>query len=239
VAATLLVIQLLGFATYQLDIWIGGALLSPRDLGMYGVAKRCMLLAQLPVQMAMYAIVATVPRLHAQGRTPDLEKLVRGAATWAAIPALGAIVALVLLPGPILHLVFSHSYDGAAPVILPLALGALALVLLGNPSYVLLMTGRQRLVLAVNGVSAVAMVAGASIGALWYGAVGLAAGSAASLALQNVLLWWLVRRELGLWTHVGIPAWPALSRSRTSEDNSPREPERLRGPLADGEPIPS
>jgi O-antigen/teichoic acid export membrane protein len=214
-------------------------LLPPRDLGLFGIAKRSLLLAQLPAQMAMYSILATVPRLHTQGRARELETLMRGASTWAALPALGAIVALVLFPGPILRIVFGESFESGAPVILPLALGALAMVLLGNPAYVLLMTGHQRLVLVVNGVSFVALVIGASLGARWYGTVGLATGSAASVVLQNSLLWWLVHRELGLWTHVGWPTWSGLSSARTSQDNLPRDPERLPTPLAEGEPIPS
>jgi hypothetical protein len=77
-------------------------------------------------------------------------------------------------------------------------------VLSGNPQHVLTMTGRHRVVVLVNVVSAAVLVLGGTAGALLLGAPGLAAGSAASLALQNGVLWWLARRELGIWTHIGF-----------------------------------
>jgi hypothetical protein len=85
-----------------------------------------------------------------------------------------------------------------------MALGHFVLVLTGNPQQVLTMTGRHRTVLAVNILSALALVIVGIVGGYLFGAPGLAAGSALSLALQNGLLWWLARRELGIWTHVRL-----------------------------------
>jgi O-antigen/teichoic acid export membrane protein len=95
--------------------------------------------------------------------------------------------------------------------VLILAVGYLALVLAGNPHYVLTMTGRQRPVLVVNLVSALVLVAAGYVAGRFFGAAGLAAGSASSLLVQNGLLWWMARRELGLWTHVQFR--PAVAQS--------------------------
>jgi len=205
VGGALLINQLLAFGSQQLDIWLGGALLSPEALGLYGAAKRSLLLAAMPVQMAMLTVLATIPRLHAQGRLRELERVVRGAAAWAAVPSLVALAALALFPEAILRLIFTGAYVGAAPTVLVLITGHLVLVLSGNPPHVLTMTGRHRTVVAVNLAAAMVLLVGGAVGAKWYGAPGLAAGSAASLALQNGLLWWLARRRLGIWTHVGWP----------------------------------
>jgi O-antigen/teichoic acid export membrane protein len=206
VGGTLLLSQLFAFASQQIDIWLGGALLAPHDLGLYGVAKRSLLLAAMPVQMATLAVVASIPRLHAQGRFKQIERVVRGAAFWAAIPSLAALLLLTIAPGFMLQAIFGGSYAGAAPVVLVLVIGNLALVLFGNPSPVLAMTGRHRQVVAVNFAAVVALFITGTLGARLYGATGLAVGSAVSLIVQNGLLWWMARRELGVWTHVGFVA---------------------------------
>jgi O-antigen/teichoic acid export membrane protein len=204
VGGVLLINQLLAFVTQQLDLWLAGGLLSQESLGLYGAAKRGLLMAAMPVQMAMLTIVSTIPRLHAQARTAELERVMRRAATAAAIPALLALAALTIFPRQILSAVFGGSYGGAEVTLIVLALGHYVLVLSGNPQHVLTMTGRHRAVLGVNFISAIVLIVVGVAGARAFGAPGLAAGSAASLAVQNGLLWWLARRELGIWTHVGF-----------------------------------
>jgi O-antigen/teichoic acid export membrane protein len=201
--------QLLAFGSQQLDIWIGGALLQPATLGLYGAAKRSLLLAAMPVQMAMMTMLPIVPRLYALERRGELERSVRSAATFAAMASLPALALLILFPEPILRLAFGGSYTGAASTVLVLATGYLVLVVSGNPPYVLTMTGRHKLVVMVNFLSMLVMVLFGVLGAHYFGAPGLAAGSAASFALQNGLLWWFARRELGVWTHLGAPLWAA------------------------------
>jgi O-antigen/teichoic acid export membrane protein len=205
VGSLLLVNQLLAFATQQFDIWLAGGLLSAEALGLYGAAKRSLLVAAMPVQMAMLTIVSTIPRLHARGRTVELERVVRGAASAAAIPALAALLVLIIFPRPVLSFVLGGAYAGAEGTLLVMALGHFVLVLAGNPQHLLTMTGRHRTVLAVNIVSALTLVVVGVIGGYFFGAPGLAAGSAVSLSLQNGALWWLARRELGIWTHIGLP----------------------------------
>ena len=206
VAGVLLMNQLLAFATLQIDIWLAGGLLSAESLGLYGAAKRTLLTAAMPVQMAMLTIVSSIPRLYALQQKASLERLVRSAATAAAIPSLAAIALLMLFPRQLLALVLGSAYVAAAPVLMVMAVGHVVLVLSGNPQHVLTMTGRHRLVLMVNLLSALLLVVAGAIGAHWFGAVGLAAASAGSLMVQNGLLWLLARNELGIWTHVGRPA---------------------------------
>jgi O-antigen/teichoic acid export membrane protein len=205
VGGVLLVNQLLAFASQQFDIWIGGAMLSPESLGLYGAAKRSLLLAAMPVQMAMMVVMATIPRLYAQQRTQELERVVRSAAFCAAIPAFAAIVLLALFPEQVLRLAFGGSYSGAASTVLVLIVGYLVLIISGSPPYVLTMTGHHHAVVVVNAIAALVLVVGGVLGAKYCGAPGLAAGSTLSFALQNGLLWWIARRRLGIWTHIGLP----------------------------------
>ncbi len=239
VGGFLLVNQLLAFTTQQFDIWLAGGLLTSEALGLYGAAKRSLLITAMPAQMAMLTIVSTIPRLHAHGRTAELQRVVRGAATSAAVPALAALLALALFPRQLLSLVFDGRFAGAESTLLVMALGYFVLVITGNPQQLLTMTGRHRTVLAVNIASALTLVIVGVIGGYVFGAPGLAAGAAASLALQNGALWWLARRELGIWTHIGL-LWSLPHRADPSAAHvslPPREPnaagcDRLPDPLS-------
>jgi O-antigen/teichoic acid export membrane protein len=239
VGGVLLVNQLLAFAAQQLDILIAGGMLSSVDLGLYGAAKRSLLIAAMPVQMATLTIVSSIPRLFAQARMAELERVVRGAASVAAVPSILALGLLILFPGPILSFFLRESYSQAGGMVIVLAAGYLVLTLSGNPQYVLTMTGRHRAVLAVNFLSALVLVVVGVAGAYLFGAVGLAVGSAASLIVQNGVLWWLARRDLGIWTHVKVAAASQASRDVslphpvTSRDL--RTPEIVQSP----EPMPS
>jgi O-antigen/teichoic acid export membrane protein len=129
--------------------------------------------------------------------------VIRGAATAAAIPSLVAIAVLAMFPSQVLTLVLGSAYAGAAPALVVMSIGQVVLVLSGNPQHVLAMTGRHRMVLVVNLLSAAILILAGAVGAMVWGPVGLAGASATSLAVQNGLLWVLARRELGIWTHVG------------------------------------
>ena len=204
-AVTVFMLHLLTFVVNQLDIWIGEALLPPNELGVYGVAKRCMLLAAMPVQMAMLTIAGTIPRLHAQGRRRELQDLMRGSAGVAAVPALAALSLLVLSPGFVVDLLFGSSYSGAATSIRILAVGHLVLVAAGNPFAMLSLNGRHNTVLPVSLVAVGFLAVAGPLAAFWYGASGLAWVSTGALVIQSALLWWLAYLRSGIWTHMGLP----------------------------------
>src|SRR5262249_55317678 len=93
--------------------------------------------------------------------------------------------------------------------------------------HVLALTGRHRLVLTVNLASAAVLAIVGVLAGRAFGAPGLAAGAALGLALQNGVLWWLARRGLGIWAHVGMldtnlraPA-PTREMSIPAERNAP------------------
>ena len=205
VGRVLMLNQLLVLVTCHCDIWLGKALLTEIDLGYYSVAKRCLLLAAMPVQMAMMTILPSIPRFWSQQRTSDLERIVRSTATYAAIPSMIALSLLCLFPESLLSFAFGEEYTGAVTTVLVLIIGHVILVLCGNPPQVLAMTGKQSTVLVVNVLSSVVLLTVGILAAQEYGAVGLAAASTASLAVQHGVMWWLARKQLNVWTHIGKP----------------------------------
>ncbi len=208
VAGSFLGIQLLAFVATQSDIWIGSWMLNSDDLGFYGVAKRGQLIAIMPLQMALMTIQGTIPRLHAQGRMQDLEKRFRSVITWAAIPSLAALGLFMIFPAQVLSALFGLEFADAAPIVIPLSIGLVVLIFLGSPGDVLAMTGNHRLVLWVNAFSAIALIILGILGAYRAGPVGLAIASSIVYAVQNLILWWIVKKRLNIWTHAGPMGWP-------------------------------
>ena len=208
VGTVLMFNQMLAFGVAQLDIWIGAAFLEGADLGFYGAAKRALMLVALPLQMAMMVALPVVPRLRAQNKTKELEKFLRSTASYAAVPSLLAAVVLLMFPGLILAIVFGPEYAAAATILVVMIIGQIVGVAVGNPPYVLAMAGQQKIVFSVNLAAAAVMAIFGTIGAIKFGGTGLAIGAAASLVVQQATLWWVARRRLGIWTHLGRPILP-------------------------------
>jgi O-antigen/teichoic acid export membrane protein len=153
----------------------------------------------------MMTIAGTIPRLHAQGRRRELQDLMRGSAGVAAVPALAALLILVLAPEWVVGLLFGPAYSGAATSIRILALGTLMLVATGNSFAMLSLNGRHNTVLPVSLIAVAFLAIAGPPAALWYGASGLAWISTGAVVIQSVLLWWLAHLRSGIWTHVGLP----------------------------------
>ena len=147
VALSLLAIQLLAFITVQADMWIGSCMLVPQDFGFYGAAKRAQLFAHLPLQMALMTIQGTIPRLFAQGRMQELERVIRSATTYSSLVAIPPLLLLVAFPTECMTLCFGESFADASPIVLPLVVGMIGLLLFGTPAGVLAITGNHRIVL--------------------------------------------------------------------------------------------
>jgi len=203
-AGTLLLLNVLCFGSEQLDIWIGGAALRPEQLGVYGVAKRSMMLVAMPVQMAILTVVGAIPRLYAQGRHRELQNLLRGSAGLAALPSLAALLVLVLFPVPAMQFLFGSSYSAAAPIIRIMSVGYLVFIFIGSANNLLILTGGHRTALAVNVVAASFTAVTGPFAAGSFGAVGLAWAATGALTLQGLLLWCMAYRQSGCWTHIGL-----------------------------------
>jgi O-antigen/teichoic acid export membrane protein len=230
-AGTVLAINLLSFVGEQVDIWIGKTLLQPDEFGVYGVAKRCMLLSAMPVQLAMLAVLGAIPRLHAQNRRRELQDLMRGSAGLAAIPSLVALTLLVLFPHFTLQLLFGASYDAAAPLIRILAVGYLMVIFVGNPINLLILTGGHRTSLLVNLIAGALVAIGGPLAATRFGASGLASISALALMLQSTLLWLLARRQSGIWTHIGRLRLKLADEPSLDLESATRLPENSKPPI--------
>ena len=122
-----------------------------------------MLLIGLPLQLVGLTIVASISELHAQGRLASLQRLLRDSATLAVIPALIALLALLVFGDRISALIFGPYYAAAGTPLRLLCLGQIAFVCAGSAELTLIMTGRQRIALFVNLGTTLALAVGGTL----------------------------------------------------------------------------
>ena len=107
-----------------------------------------------------------------------------------------------------LYWVFGSDYVEAAPIAMVMLIGHVVMIAVGNPPHILAMTGEQKSVVVANIGAALCMGCFGWLGALAWEGTGLAIGFTTSLVAQHGLLWWLAKRRVGIWTHVGRPIFP-------------------------------
>jgi O-antigen/teichoic acid export membrane protein len=196
----IMITEFFWLASSQTDLWVAGAWAGADDLALYSIARQFVLLASLPTNLANLTITATIPRLHAQGATADLERLVRGSATLAGVPTLLGIGAVAIVAGPLAALLFGTFYAGSATLIIILLLGQVVVACSGPCTLALVVTGNERVALwsAAVGIAIQALLGPTAVRRC--GIEGLAVLSAAVCAAQHIFNCVEARRRIGVTT---------------------------------------
>lgn len=204
VSSPMLISSLTLLAITQADIWIVGAFRPPDDVAVYGAAARTVLLISMPLLVVNGVIPPLIAEMYVQGRTRELERVIRTTVSLAVIPALAMLVVFVFLGGTILGLVYGEFYSQGAILLALLSVGHLTNVWAGPCGTALVMTGHQTTMMIVTFLTVVFVFGGA----LWvvrvYGPIGVASVAAMSMILQNTLSLLLARKQTGLWTHASL-----------------------------------
>lgn len=194
----------LQFLLAQSHILIAGAFCNSTEVDNYNAARLLNTLVATPLFLANQAVASSIPELHIQRRQSDLQRTLQTTATFAAIPTLMVSALFFLVPVRILELAFGDGFGLAAPLLMALTIGNLFFAWTGPCALTLSLTGEQNLVLVVNILAGAVLLIGGSAAAVGYGAIGLALVAAAVQAVSNMALWWLTRRNSGVWTNATV-----------------------------------
>ena len=185
------------FANSQVDMLMVGALRGKEAAGLYQAAVR---LAGLAL-WGLFAINAVagpmIARLHAQGKSAELQRLVSLSAFGIALLTFPVAVLLVVL-GPWLLDLFGPAYRPAYLPLVLLVVGHCANASAGSVGYLLMMTGHEREAAAVM---AAATTVNLILNALLvppFGLTGAALAALTSTVLWNAIFYWRVRKHLGV-----------------------------------------
>jgi O-antigen/teichoic acid export membrane protein len=197
VSLPLLVITGVQELTNQLQIIMLGGLAHAKDAGLYAAAWRLASLMSFGLSALSAVSGPMIASAYHRGEIRELGRLASLSARIALAFAVPAAIVLVLA-GPTLLSLFGRDFVAAYPVLLVLIVGALANAFTGVVAYLLTLTGREVVALAIF-AGALALSAGLNVLLIpHWGAVGAALASAAGTTFWNIAMLILVRRHLGI-----------------------------------------
>ncbi|MDQ4143768.1 MAG: hypothetical protein M3198_08530 [Actinomycetota bacterium] len=197
--------QLITMLASQVDLWLGGTILGPREISLFAAATRVMMLVSMPLVAMQFTLAPIIAALYAAGETKRLRHRVKTASAVVGLPSFAALILLAAVPGDVLSLVFGSSYAGGSEALLWLAFGQAVNAATGLCGLVLAMTRFERDVLMVGSIITALKVGLGIPAAMQYEVVGLAAVSGITTALLFGILLLLARVRLGFWTTPRLP----------------------------------
>lgn len=191
---------MLAFA--QAGIWIVAAFLGKDEVALYGAALRLIGFAAASTTIVATTIQASISELHARREHARLERTLRLAGLFGALPAAVFLVFYLATPASWLGLVFGEPYRAGVSILLWLSLGNMLTLLFGMPGIALRMMDHERPVMRVVLVTGSMAVVASLVAVRWFGVEGVAAAAAGAVVVQRATMWNMARRRLGLRTDV-------------------------------------
>jgi O-antigen/teichoic acid export membrane protein len=190
-----------GYLNSTVEIWIAGLVLTAVESSLFSAAQRLSILLSIPLVSLGVVYSPVVARLAGKDDA-RLEKLLRTGASVAGLVTAVAWIPMLLVPGPLLGLVFGSAFAAAAPALMFLTVGNVVNVATGMCGTALSMSRYEGVTAMVQWLALTARVPAGVLAALFLGAAGLGASAAVVTASMYVALWLLARRRTGLRTHL-------------------------------------
>lgn len=184
----------------QIDMLILGAFRPNAQVAYYGAADRIANVLFFPLLITNAVVAPFVAELWFGDRRPELNRLLRGAATVSGVLCGVGLVIVAAAGRPILGLLFGDFYRRGAPILIALAIGAFLNSATGAAALALLLTGQQVPLMvvtaSVTAVTTLVVVWAASA----YGGLGVAIAMTVGVGAQNIGMLLLAKRRLDIWT---------------------------------------
>lgn len=198
-AAPLYLTNLLGVLNSRLDVLLLGTLLDGKAVAIYHIAKRLTQPISFILIAANAPLAARISSLHAQGKSVELQDLLKRTTRYMFAVALPLTLLLVLLRRPLLNL-WGVEFVAGEGALIWLALGQLINVFMGSVALVLMMTGHERDVVWGFGGAVIVNVVLNWLLIPYFGANGTAVATSVGLVVSNVILALLVYKRTALVT---------------------------------------
>ncbi len=206
-------IQVAGYASTGLEIWLAATFLSARATSDFSAAQRVIVALAVPLSAAQLVIAPVVARLFHRQEHELLQRVLRASASATALITAILAVPILLEPAIIVHFTVGDVFRGAVPLILILALGQIANVASGTCGPALTMTGHEGLVARIlwSGLAARTIIGIPT--SLEYGVVGLAISASVITAAVWAYTALMTVRVLGIRTYPSLRPDLGLLRS--------------------------
>lgn len=181
----------------QLDLLLVGVLATSAAVATYAVPFRLALFVGFPLIIVNQVVPPLIASWHAGGRVERLERTLRATAGLALLGAVAIALVYAVAGRLVITELFGAKYEDGYTVLLILSVGQVFQTAAGSCGFALMMTGHQRVYARILGVSAV-VTAGLDVALFQvWGIEGIAVATAVSLAVQNFVQAWVLRRRTG------------------------------------------
>lgn len=182
----------------QASILLQGFYLPDAQIGIFRVAAQTSVLASFGLAAINMVIAPRFASLYAQNNLARLQRLVTQTARVILGFNLLVTISFVILGRPFLRIVFGTPYLSAYLPLLILLGGQLVNSAAGSVGVLLNMTGHETATARGMAVAALSNIVLNLILIPPLGIIGSALATAISLIIWNVILWWAVRKRLGI-----------------------------------------
>lgn len=184
--------------TSRTDVVMLGSIRGAHAAGIYSVAARVAEFVPFFLAAANQVIAPRIASYYHAGERRLLQRLLTGSSQRVFLISLPATLTFIFAAHPLLYYLYGSKFAEAAVVLQILAAAQLLNVTAGSVGTVLNMAGFERLSSIGVGISAAVNVGLNAVLVPFYGVEGAAVATGISLVLWNTLLWYWVRRRLGL-----------------------------------------
>jgi O-antigen/teichoic acid export membrane protein len=200
----ILVIQLTSLGVAQFDVLLVGWLSQEREIAVYGAVARLGEVLGAAQILAAGIAAPFVSELYASGELRKLEGLLRGIASFVAVPTLLVGVIFLVAPRLVLTYSFGPKFSDGATTLQVVTVGSMIAAFTGTNSLALIMAGRQRQLLSISAMASAAYLLIAPLLIANWGIVGAATATAVVFGLYNIGVTLMVKHLLGIWTFASI-----------------------------------
>jgi O-antigen/teichoic acid export membrane protein len=192
----------------NVDVLVLNLYVAPSDIAIYYAAIKTTGL----IAFVHFAVTAAFSPRFAEyfsaGRRHDLSAHLRESIKWSFWPSLLAAAGILAAGYPLLWL-FGPEFTAGYPVMFILACGLVVRASLGPAEALLSVLGEQKICALVMSFTLAGNIAMNFALIPSFGLMGAATATASSIMLESVLLYWIIRRRLGLHAFVfGAAAVP-------------------------------
>ncbi|MEZ8605118.1 MATE family efflux transporter [Vibrio splendidus] len=184
----------------QCSMWAGqfstAKFLSSSDVAFFASAQRTATLAAFVLIAVNLVVAPKFAQAFAQNKQDEVNKLSLLSSRLMMLLATPVLLFMIFFPEFLMGL-FGEEYKVAAPLLQILAIGQFINVITGSVGYLLNMTGHEkdmRNVVLFSGPLAIVLAFGLTSE---FGLMGAAYATAISVATQNLLAVWMVKKRLG------------------------------------------
>ena len=181
------------------------------DVGVYRVAAQGAGLVAFGLQVANVVIAPQIASLYAQGNLERLQQLSTGCARAVLLFALPTALAFVVAGGSFAAWVFGPEFLRAHTPLALLAIGQLVNSAMGSVTFLLTMSGHERVAARFMLMTAVANVVMNLVLIPPFGMAGAAVATATTMSIWNILLFRAVKSRIGI-----TPLAFSLTKKRSS-----------------------